>query len=123
MVRMYLALLAIIAAGAIGCSGGATLKDEPVGVSGKLSQAGKPVGDVVVWFHPLDKGHVRSLPVNSDGTFAGELILGNYSYYVGSSPAPTSAAALKKIDPKYYEPALERSINVEDGKEIILALD
>lgn len=123
MDKLHLTLLTVIAAGAIGCSGATTLKETPVSITGKVSQGGKPVGDVVVWFHPLDNGHVESLPVSSDGKFNGELIVGNYSYYVGNSPAPTSAAVLKKIDPKYYQPDLARSINVEDGKEIILALD
>ena len=123
MVRFSATLLAVIAAGAIGCSDVTTLKDTPVSISGKVSQGGKPVGNVVVWFHPLDKGHVESLPVNTDGTFVGEMIGGNYSYYVGSSLAQNSAAALKKIDPKYYQPDLARSIAVEFGKEIVLALD
>ena len=109
----------------LGCSGGATppLRSEPVSVSGKLSKAGQPVGNVVVSFHPLDDGHGRSLAVNPDGTFLGELIAGNYAYYVGPSTAPNSAVALKKIDPKYYEPALDRSIAVEAGTELVLALD
>lgn len=123
MLRFSTTLVAIIAAGAIGCSKPMTLKESPISVSGKVSQAGKPVGNVVVWFHPLDKGHLKSLSVNTDGTFAGELIGGNYSYYVSKSPAPTSEAALKKIDPKYYEPDLGRSVNVEFGKDILLALD
>ena len=123
MVRFSATVLVVIAAGAIGCSKPTTLKQEPVSVSGKVSQSGKPVGNVVVWFHPLDNGHLESLPVNTDGTFAGELIGGKYSYYVGKSLAPNSTAALKKVDPKYYEPDLERSINVEFGKEIDLALD
>jgi hypothetical protein len=123
MARVYLTLAAIVAAGAIGCSKPTTLKDSPVSVSGKVSQGGKPVGNVVVWFHPLDKGHLKSLPVNTDGTFAGELIGGSYSYYIDKSPAPAAAAALAKIDPKYYQPELARSVNVEFGKEIELALD
>lgn len=123
MDRFSAMVIAVIATGAIGCSHAMTLKDEPVSVSGKVSQGGKPVGDVVAWFHPLDKGHVQSLPVNADGTFAGELIAGNYSYYVAKSLAPSSAAAIKRVDPKYYEPDMGRSINVEFGQEIVLALD
>jgi hypothetical protein len=75
------------------------------------------VGNVVVWFHPLDSGHLQSLSVNTDGTFAGELIGGSYSYYVDKSPAPDSAAALRKINPRYYEPDLGRSIDVESARK------
>jgi hypothetical protein len=123
MDRFSATIMAVIAAGAIGCTQATTLKEAPVSVSGKVSQAGKPVGEVLVSFHPLDKGHVVSLPVNADGTFTGEMISGNYSYYVGKSPAHSSATALAKVDPKYYEPAMDRSISVESGKELVLALD
>jgi hypothetical protein len=123
MIRLYATLFAFIGATATGCSDVTRLKDEPVGISGKVSQAGKPVGNVVVWFHPLDNGHVENLPVNADGTFMGQLIAGNYSYYVGSSLAQNSMAALKKIDPKYHQPDFARSVAVEFGKEIVLALD
>lgn len=123
MVRMNVALIVAIAVGATGCSNAPALKEAPVSVSGRVSQGGKPVGNVVVSFHPLDHGHVRSLAVNPDGTFLGEMIAGNYSYYVGRSPAPNSAAALKRIDPKYYEPDLGRSLSIEPGKQIVLAFD
>ncbi len=123
MVRLNASVLAVLAAGAIGCSDPPVLKDAPVSVSGKLLQGGKPVGNVVVAFHPLDHGHLRSLTVGADGTFQGELIGGNYSYYVENSPTPSSAAALKKIDRKYYEPDLGRNVSVEFGKELVLALD
>src|SRR5215207_5491587 len=104
MMRLTASLLIAIALGAIGCSEAPTMKGGPVSVSGKVSQGGRPVGNVVLWFHPLDNGHLQSVPVSTDGTFLGDLIVGKYSYYVGNSPAPASAAALKKIDSKYYEP-------------------
>src|SRR5215213_11587340 len=103
MFRLKAIMLAAVAAGAVGCTDAPTLKEGPVSVSGKVSQGGKPVGNVIVWFHPLDNGHLKSLPVNADGSFLGELVGGNYSYYVAQSSAPSSAAALKKIDPKYHE--------------------
>jgi hypothetical protein len=123
MVRLNASVLAVLAAGAIGCSDTPVLKDAPVSVTGKVLQGGKPVGNVVVAFHPLDHGHLRTLPVGADGAFQGELIGGNYSYYVEKSPAPSSAATLDKIDPKYYVPDLGRSVSVEFGKELVLALD
>ena len=123
MLRLNAIFLMVIAAGSLGCSETPPLKGAPLSVSGRMAQGGKPVGNVVVWFHPLDNGHLQNLPVSADGTFHGELISGNYSYYVAKSPAPNSALALKKIDPKYFEPDLGRSINVEFGKDLVLALD
>jgi hypothetical protein len=77
----------------------------------------------MVTFHPLDVGHPGIFTVNPDGTFSGKLVVGTYSYYVGKSTAPTSEAALKKVDPKYYEADLQRSIAVQDGQELLIALD
>ena len=116
---LVVAILVLMA----GCSQSPALRQAPVSVSGRVSKGGQPVGNVVVSFHPLDQGHLRSLPVNSDGTFAGELIAGNYAYYVGPSSAPTSQATLARIDAKYYEPDLGRSVAVEPGKELVIALD
>jgi hypothetical protein len=121
--RISASLLVAIALGAIGCTDAPKLREESLSISGRVLRGGKPVGNIVVSFHPLDSGHLKSLPVNTDGTFDGELIGGNYSYYVGQSLAANSLAALKRIDPKYYQPDLERNINVEFGKEIVLALD
>jgi hypothetical protein len=117
------ALFFAIAVCASGCSNSPSVKDAPVSVTGKVTQGGKPVGNLVVSFHPLDNGHLRSLAVKQDGTFLGEMIAGDYTYYVGSSQAPASAAVLKRIDPKYYEPDLGRSLSIESGKPIVLALD
>lgn len=109
--------------GALGCSQAPALRQPPVNVTGKLTRAGQPVGNVVVSFHPLDEGHLRSLPVNPDGTFSGELIAGAYAYYVGPAATPTSQAALAQIDAKYYEPDLNRRVAVEPGQELLIALD
>ena len=106
-----------------GCSQTPSLKQAPVSVSGRVSTGGRPVGNLVVSFHPLDNGHVGSFTVKPDGTFIGELIAGHYSYYVGKLTSPNSEAVLKKINPKYYEPDLGRSILVEDSQELLIALD
>jgi hypothetical protein len=123
MMRSFAAMAATVGLGIVGCSSGAALKETPASVSGKVSQAGRPVGDVVVSFHPLDRGHPVSFPVKPDGTFQGELIAGNYAYYVGQSKAPNSAAALKKVAPQYLEADLGRSVAVQPGQELVIALD
>lgn len=121
--RSCLVLIAASVLSGVGCSESPVVRDRPVAVAGKVSGGGLPVGDVLVQFHPLDRGHVGSFPVKPDGTFEGELIAGNYSYYFARSATNTSAAALKKIDPKYYEPNMERRIAVSAGQEVLIALD
>ena len=122
---MKLNVLAIVALSlaAIGCTQPTRLNEAPINVNGKVSQGGQPVGDLLVTFQPLEQGHPGNFPVNPDGTFQGELIPGNYAYFVGKSTTPKSEAALKKIDPKFYEPNLDRKVAVEDGQELLIALD
>ena len=115
--------LVALSLAAMGCTQPTRLNEAPINVSGKVSQGGQAVGDVQVSFQPLEHGHPVSLPVNADGTFQGELVPGNYAYFVAKSAAPKSEAALKKIDPKFYEPNLERKVAVEDGQELLIALD
>jgi hypothetical protein len=112
-----------LAVGMIGCSPATSLKQAPTSVSGKVSRAGQPVGDVLVSFHPLDQGHPCSFPVKSNGTFQGEIVSGNYAYFVGPSTTPNSAATLRKIDPKYLQADLGRSVAVLAGQELVVALD
>lgn len=121
--RLFQLMLVGLAFGALGCSQAPPQRTAPVNVTGKVTHAGQPLGNVLVTFHPLDVGHPGIFTVNPDGTFSGELVAGNYSYYVGKSTAPTSDAVIKKVDPKYYEANLERSVAVQDGQEILIALD
>jgi hypothetical protein len=107
---------------AAGCSKEQAKRQGPVSITGKLTQAGQPVGNVVVTFRPLDNGFEGSFPVKPDGAFAGELVAGNYAYFVAKSTAPNADAALKKVDPKFYEPDLTRSVVIEPGKEVLIAL-
>ncbi len=107
---------------AAGCSKEQSLRQGPVSITGKITQAGQPVGNVVVSFRPLDNGFERSFPVKPDGAFVGELVAGNNAYFVAKSTAPNADAALKKVDPKFYEPDMGRSVTVEAGKEILIAL-
>jgi hypothetical protein len=120
---MRVQLLVLAAAVCVGCSNAPTLKKAPVSIAGLVSRGGQPVGNVIITFQPLDQGHMGSFAVASDGKFCGELIAGNYSYYVGKLTAPNSDAALKRVDPKYLEPDLERSILIEDGQDVLIALD
>jgi hypothetical protein len=115
--------LLLLAIGAVGCSRSAAPRSVPVSVTGKVTRAGQTVGDVVVTFQPMDVGHPGMFPLKADGTFQGDLIAGNYMYYVAKGATPTSTAALAKIDPKFHEPSMDRSIAVEPGQELILALD
>ncbi len=120
--RGYLAVVMVL--GAIGCGAPQPgLKGTPVSVSGKISQAGQPVGNVAVSFHPLDNGHLTSFEVSPDGTFQGELISGRYAYSIAQSTAKDSLQILNKIAPQFTEPDLQRAVNVEAGQTLEIVLN
>jgi hypothetical protein len=119
--RLFIVLMFIV--GSVGCSSEVKLKGAPVSVSGKVSQSGRPVGSMVMIFHPLGDGHVREFPVHKDGTFNGELISGEYAYYVAKPTIPGAAQALRKLPPKYFEADLSRTVTVEPGQQLAIALD
>jgi hypothetical protein len=108
---------------AIGCGASPPgMKSAPVSIRGKVSQAGQPLGNIAVSFHPLDHGHLKSLTVRPDGSFEGELISGTYAYSIAQSSAD-SLPTLRKISPQYLEPDLQRTITVAAGQELLIALD
>jgi hypothetical protein len=123
MKRIAILLTAASTLASVGCSRSTAPRSGPVPVAGKVTRAGKPVADVVVTFQPMDVGHPGIFPVKADGTFQGDLIEGKYMYYVAKGATPSSPAVLAKIDAKFQEPNLERSIAIAPNQEIQIALD
>jgi hypothetical protein len=120
--RNLIAFSMVVAA--VGCDGSAPgTRAAPVSVTGKVSHAGQPVGNVAVSFQPLDNGHMKSLPVEPDGTFQGELLRGKYAYSIMASSSPDSQQALSKVAPQFREPNLERTVQIEPGQELQIMLD
>ena len=120
---MRLLIVSLLIAGFVGCSREVKLKATPVGLSGKVSRGGQPVSGMVVIFHPLGDGHVREFPLRKDGSFNGELICGEYAYYVAKRPVLGTAPAAIKLSPKYFEADLSRTVTVEPDKLLAIALD
>jgi hypothetical protein len=94
-----------------------------VSVSGKVSQGGLPIGGILIVFQPLGDGHVRELPVHKDGTFNGELISGEYAYYIAKSAVAGAGQSPKKLSPKYFAADMARTVKVEPEKLLAIALD
>jgi hypothetical protein len=120
---MRLLILLMFMVGLVGCGSSAGLKNAPVAVSGSVSQGGEPIGGLVMVFQPLGDGHVREFPIQKDGSFSGELISGKYAYYVAKPTAPAAAQALQNLSPKFFEADLSRTITVEPGALLAIALD
>jgi hypothetical protein len=120
---MRLFIVSIIVAILPGCGTQMKMNEAPVAVSGKVSQGGRPVGNVVVVFHPLGDGHFRELPVHNDGSFSGELVSGEYAYYVAQPTVRGAVQPPRKLSPKYFEADMSRTVIVESGKQLAIALD
>jgi hypothetical protein len=106
-----------------GCSTNPGLRTEPGVVEGKLeSSDGKVVGNVGLTFQPLDNGFVTTLQVAEDGSFKGDLVPGKYAYYVGKSSSKNADQSLKKVDSKFQEADMSRTVVIEASKPVSLVL-
>ena len=120
---MRLLIASVLAAGLVGCGSRATMREAPVSVSGKVSQAGQPVSGVMMVFQPLGHGHMRELPVQRDGTFNGEFIAGEYAYFVAKPSVPTAVQPARSLPPKYFQADMSRTVAIEPGAQLAISLD
>jgi hypothetical protein len=120
---MRLLIISILAGSVLGCGSQVKTRDTPVSVAGKVSQSGQPAGGLVMVFQPLGNGHMRELPVQKDGTFNGELVAGEYAYYVARPTVLAAAQPLRKLSPKYFQADMSRTVAVEPGQQLAIALD
>lgn len=120
---MRLLAVSLLTIGLLGCSTDVKLKHAPVSVTGKVSQAGKPVGSMVMVFQPLGDGHVREFQLRNDGSFKGELVSGEYAYYITKQAAVNSAQPQRKLPPKYFEADLSRTVTIKPDELLAIALD
>jgi hypothetical protein len=107
----------------VGCSTSVQKMGASTELKGNITKAGKPVGDVLLTLQPTGDGHVVPLTVAADGTFKGEVVPGKYAYYIGKSASKASEQAIKQVDPKYYQANMTRTVTVESGKDLDIALD
>ena len=108
----------------VGCGSAGTPMPASSVVKGKLeTSAGKPIGNVLLTLQPLGDGHPSPLQVSEDGSFQGEMVPGKYAYSIAKSSAKNSEQALKLVDAKYYEPTMNRTVNVQAGQELHIAID
>lgn len=120
--RLFVVLLLSIV-GLVGCGSEAKLKKAPVSVSGKVMRSGHPCGGMVMVLQPLSDGHVRELSIRKDGRFQGELIPGEYAYYVAKPTIRGVAQATGRLASTHFEADLSRTVIVEPGKLLAIVLD
>ena len=75
----------------VGCGPKIEPLPEAVTVSGKLTSAGAPVGDVVLTLQPVELGHPVPMQVGADGSYSGKIVPGKYVYFVSAKEANPNA--------------------------------
>ena len=112
---MRYSLYALVLVSILGCGASPPgMKSTPIPVKGKVVLAGQPVRNVAISLQPLDAGHMKSLHVQADGTFQGDMIPGKYAYSI-VQVANTQGKSQGKIPPQYLEPDLERTVQIDAG--------
>jgi hypothetical protein len=110
-----------------GCSGnpGAAPASKPFSGTVKTA-AGKPVGNVMVHFHPTKPGFSCAAEADATGAFSSEGPPGTYAYSVRRSEkvkGKDADAAIKAVDPKYQETDLKRTVKISEGATIEIVLE
>lgn len=98
----------------VGCGPKIVLNSEPTSVSGKLTVAGTPIGNVLLTLQPLETGHPVPIKVGSDGSFSSQVIPGKYAYFV--TPMEDKAGAIDKVPADFRQANLTRTVTVTAGQ-------
>jgi hypothetical protein len=105
-----------------GCGPKIEMLTEPVSISGKLTAAGAPVGNVLLTLNPIEQGYPLPMQVGADGSFSGKAVPGKYVYAV--SAKEDEPGSIDKVPAKYRDTDLTRTITVTaDQSTIDIALD
>ena len=110
----------------VGCSGTPPMVADAQPVSGTLMFAdGKPVPNVMVQLQPLGEGHLVMMEVDEAGNFTGQVIPGEYAYFITQSAKLKNpkSGGLSKVPPAYQEASMERKITVNPKGDLNLTIE
>lgn len=121
-VGRFLFMVAVLA----GCSGKPPAAPASVGFSGTVHRAdGKPVGNVLVHFHPLAPGFSCATQVAGDGSFTTAAPPGRYAWSLRraeQAPAAEADAAIAAVLEPFRETDLSRTVTVAEGAQVAIAV-
>jgi len=112
---LRLLLLLALTCVSIGCQSNVPLMNTPVDVVGKLTKAGKPVGNLTLTLQPLETGHMVPMKVGADGSFKGNIVPGKYAYFI-SANEDGGESALQGLDGSLKEANMQRTVTVQAGQ-------
>jgi len=103
----------------VGCNGvDPGKKDEPVEITGKVTQNGKPVTGVVLNLQVLTTGTPAAIPLTAN-EFKFQATPGNYTWYITEGK---NAAAYKSVPAAHREGAMDRTIDIGANKNFDLKI-
>lgn len=111
MIRRRTILCFLFAGLAIGCQYKVPLMNSPVNVTGKLTKAGKPIGNLTLMLQPTETGHMVPLAVGADGSFQGSVVPGKYAFYLVANEDGSSSLA--GIDSSLLQASMDRTLTVQ----------
>ena len=112
-----------------GCGYETPAPGTPVDVTGRITLAGRPLRDVVVQLQPTGGTAQQAvLKIGPDGSFAGRVMAGRYSWYVAAPDASRAEAhkavpVMKSVPPAYREASMERQVDITAGTHLDLVLN
>jgi hypothetical protein len=118
MLRLVLLLLACVFTG---CAYNVPPMGDASSVAVKVTSGGAPVSGVVLMLQPLEDGHPAPCKLGADGTFEAKMVPGKYAFFVQKDG---DDAAFSKINAKFHEADLGRTVTVKPGQTSLdVALD
>ena len=120
-------VMVLVVTAVAGCSGnpGTVPAGKPFSGTVKTS-AGKPVGNVMVHFHPLKPGFSYGTEVAGDGTFSSEAPPGDYAWSLRRSEKAKAAdadAGYKAVPAAFQETDLKRKVRIDAGGTVNIVVE
>jgi hypothetical protein len=104
-----------------GCSGAPSLRSDPVEVKATVTLSGASPKDLSITLQPMQNSLPGGGKVKADGTFATQIVPGDYIVVV-SEEANGKVPAFAKVPTKYRTPSEQNKVSVESGKELVIDL-
>jgi hypothetical protein len=115
-------LVPLLALALVGCGVNPGKTPDPVEINGRVTMAGKPVGDLTLNLQPTGtEGTQATIPLKN-GEFRRQVTPGRYTFYLSEGPK-TAAAAFRAIPEKFRAGSMDRQIDIGQQPTVEFTLE